>query len=416
MRKAVSALCGVLLGVLFGLLFGGFSATAGSDMTPIATGTTVVSVQTATGTTQLEGWTDTDNGRQYVYADGSVATGVTRIDGVTYFFDENGVEQTGWQTSGGVRYYYSAETGLAMTGTQRVNGVWYLFDYTGAQKVGWRTVNGVRRYYNPKTGRAQYGWIESGGWRYYASQNTGKEQGETTIGGVRYQFDETYGTQNLGFCTFEDGTVSYYNEKGAIVTNWQTLGESRYYFGTNGVMRTSWQTIDGNLYYFQASGALLTNTRFEDYTIDENGVATEFHYEKAVAVLDEVGWDLRAAFDWSAGLTYYGHNSVMPSSPDPGMEWFADYGFDNLKGNCYVMAATFCEMAIELGYDAAQIAGEVPLARGGMGPHSWVEIVIDGETYVYDPDFTNETGRDGFHITYGQSGTWRYVRQQVMSD
>ena len=44
----------------------------------------------------------------------------------------------------------------------------------------------------------------------------------------------------------------------------------------------------------------------------------------------------------------------------------------------------------------------------------WVEIKINGTTYVFDPDFTNETGRNGYMITYGQSGTWRYNRGSVM--
>jgi len=34
---------------------------------------------------------------------------------------------------------------------------------------------------------------------------------------------------------------------------------------------------------------------------------------------------------------------------------------------------------------------------------------MNGTTYVYDPDFTHEHGRNGFQITYGTSGTWRYM-------
>ena len=54
------------------------------------------------------------------------------------------------------------------------------------------------------------------------------------------------------------------------------------------------------------------------------------------------------------------------------------------------------------------MTGYVPLAGGGMGPHAWVEIVQDGRTWVYDPDFQHETGRNGFRIYYGCGGTWRY--------
>ena len=97
------------------------------------------------------------------------------------------------------------------------------------------------------------------------------------------------------------------------------------------------------------------------------------------------------------------------------MQWYADYGFKNGKGNCYVMAAMFCEMAKLLGYDAHQISGRVPLKAGGYGPHSWVEVTFEGTTYVCDPDFTEETKRNGYMITYGQSGTWVYQKDSVMS-
>lgn len=106
--------------------------------------------------------------------------------------------------------------------------------------------------------------------------------------------------------------------------------------------------------------------------------------------------------------------STYYAEPEYGVEYYADYGFTNNTGNCYVMAATFCEMARMLGYDAQQIAGSVPLRSGGYGPHSWVEIEIDGTIYVFDPDFTNETQRNGYQITYGQSGTWIYNRISVM--
>lgn len=50
----------------------------------------------------------------------------------------------------------------------------------------------------------------------------------------------------------------------------------------------------------------------------------------------------------------------------------------------------------------------MPSRSGGATPHSWVEVVINGSTYVFDPDFTHETGRNGYQISYGTSGTWVY--------
>lgn len=133
-------------------------------------------------------------------------------------------------------------------------------------------------------------------------------------------------------------------------------------------------------------------------------------YPQACAVLDKVGWNLPAAFNWSVMQYVRGE-----TSPDKGTRYFANIGFTNHSGNCYVMAACFYEMAKALGYDAHQMTGVVPLRRGGMGPHSWVEIVIDGKIYVFDPDFQYESGRSGYMIYYKKSGTWMYSNYRRMN-
>jgi len=136
------------------------------------------------------------------------------------------------------------------------------------------------------------------------------------------------------------------------------------------------------------------------------GIKAQIKSARAAAVLNSVGWDLRSAFDWS--VMTYERNSEW-TDPGKGSAYYASIGFSNHRGNCYVMAACFYEMAIELGYDAHQVAGQVPSRKGGLTPHSWVEIVMDGTTYVFDPDFSLVSGKSGYKIQYGQSGTWRYT-------
>ena len=150
-------------------------------------------------------------------------------------------------------------------------------------------------------------------------------------------------------------------------------------------------------------------------TVTTTTTTTTCTYPLADQRLNEIGRDLKKAFNDSASITYYGHTADMPQDDKTTMEWYADYGFKNRKGNCYVMAAMFCEMAKILGYDAHQISGKVPLKAGGYGPHSWVEVTIDGTLYVCDPDFQNETKKNGYMIQYKQSGTWMYVKESVMS-
>lgn len=208
-------------------------------------------------------------------------------------------------------------------------------------------------------------------------------------------------TRTVGFTDVKNNAYYYHAVKWAY-HNGITAGTTKTTFGPNEAC-TRGQIVT---FLYKCK-----DSKVDIY--DKNKVAA--FDEKAARVLDQVGWDLRSAFDWSAGLTYFGHNSEMPSDESPGIDWFADYGFDHHKGNCYVMSCTFYRMATMLGYECYAISGYVPSRKGGMTPHSWTEIIEDGKTYVYDPNFTNETGGNGFKITYGQSGTWRYADYHRMT-
>lgn len=160
----------------------------------------------------------------------------------------------------------------------------------------------------------------------------------------------------------------------------------------------------------------MTSAEFEKFCEQSGIKSMEKHrFPRAVAVLNQVGWNLRAAYDWSSGMPYYGHTDDMPGTPENGNAWFANYGYDHYKGNCYVMAGTFYQMAVELGYKARQVYGRVPRRDGTYSTHSWVEIIINGTTYVFDPQFEGKTGRNGYYFTYGKSGTWRYIKDGTMA-
>ena len=130
---------------------------------------------------------------------------------------------------------------------------------------------------------------------------------------------------------------------------------------------------------------------------------------QAKDILNRIGWDLRNAFNYSAGLRY----TKIAAAPagQSHLEYYASFGYTNGYGHCYVMAATFCQMARALGYECYYVEGAV-VTNVGYAVHGWTEIVINGQVYVFDPNFTNETGRNGYMITYGTSGTWRYVDYQ----
>ena len=127
-----------------------------------------------------------------------------------------------------------------------------------------------------------------------------------------------------------------------------------------------------------------------------------YKYQRAAAKLDACGWDLKKAC-YAAAVPWIG--AGLPRSGSVTMEWYADYGFTHGYGHCYCMAAMFAEMAKTMGYNCKQVYGAV-----GTSVHSWTELTLNGVTYICDPDFITETGRNGYCIIYGTSGTWRYTK------
>jgi len=122
--------------------------------------------------------------------------------------------------------------------------------------------------------------------------------------------------------------------------------------------------------------------------------------------LDQVGWSLRAAYDWCAKIPYVDDTAYTVADG-------ATYAFTHNAGDCVCKASAFCVMARELGYQSTVIWGSVLLGNGNQGDHAWTETVVDGTTYVIDPEFETQEGRNGYMINYGQRGTWRYTKEKA---
>lgn len=434
---------------------------------------------TETGERQL-GFINHNNNLYYADESGK-KTGMCNIEEKSYCFDEYGIMKQGWFEYDDSKYYSTPEDGI-YKGQAEIDDVLYNFSSKGRFKYGWQSIGNLRVFYDYETASPKYGWIYYNGNIYYADETTGKYIGENVIDNVVYSFSEK-GSLETGFVEFFDGTryydkdgkiavglkniddktyyfniegvmltgfqkisgktyyfdnegvmltgfqeingsTYYFNDKGEMLTGFQKIDDNTYYFNDKGVMLTGLQKIEGKEYIFNEKGVLYTNTRIDDYRIDENGIATKIIYPLADEVLEECGRKLENAFDWCVNtLTYYSHltHSDMYASPDVGTDWYAEFGFKNKKGNCYVYAATFCQLARELGYEAYQISGTVPLSDGSEGPHSWVEIIIDGLTYCFDTEACwqykqSNTDYNGYMFKYGDKGTWMYKFIEKMKD
>ncbi len=183
---------------------------------------------------------ETSGGVKYRNKDGSYSTNkFQKIDGDTYYFDQNGYRATGFKSIGGKTYYFDSD-GKMLLRWKRINGRKYLFDpVDGHMHTGWEWVSEKNAWYylSPQTGYLLEGWLDQGGKRYYlAPVDFYAVTGWQFIGGKWYFFD----TKNCD-----------------MKTGWLTDGGKTYYLASNGVMVTGKQNIGGKTYTFNSSGALV---------------------------------------------------------------------------------------------------------------------------------------------------------------
>jgi hypothetical protein len=82
---------------------------------------------------------------------GKMLTGWQTIGGKLYYFDDTtGAITTGWFTTTTGKYYLTQDG--AVTGMSTLEGATYYFNASGVMQTGWITINGTSRYFDPTTG------------------------------------------------------------------------------------------------------------------------------------------------------------------------------------------------------------------------------------------------------------------------
>ena len=303
----------------------------------------------------------------------------------------HGIADTDPEAEGEDAWWYVKESMVTDTETVAKNnyGWWYInhgkvdFEYTGIKKNEygwWRIVKGQVDF--------KCNSVEENEWGWWYIRNGKVDFGYTGLAENAY-----------GWWYIKNGGVDYtYQGLAAYGPDYFYMVDGELDWSYNGPA-----TLPGYNRSFTVK-----NGRLSGGTVPPSEAVSK----KAQAVLNQIGWNLRAAFDWSAHMPY----TYYTESGDPGTAYYANYGFDHHTGNCYVMAATFAAMAREMGYEVYQISGHIPLADGGLANHSWTELRIGDTFYVFDPNFENERfgGANGYQIYYGMRGTWRYVQYYRM--
>lgn len=341
----------------------------------------------------------------YLEKDGTIVMNDTRIvDNVKYHFGADGKcdkkeeihehQEPGWvKKEDG--YYWQKEDGtiLMESGWQTLDGKKYFLEEGGRRAEGWKEIEKQRYYFVPETGQMKLGWSTIDGKKYYFDKEGRQVYGWKSLGGKMYYFVPKTGQMKLG---------------------WSTIDGKKYYFEKSGIRFSGIRSIGGKKYYFQKNGELLTNEKCYEingkfYDIDKDGVMKEVPKVKALAtkVLDKEGWNLESAFEWTSELKYEDRTIELADGVKEA-DYLAIYGFEKEKGNSFVMASTFYQMAKILGYDVHYVKGKIQYKSGRLVSHGWCEIDEDGKTYVCDPYFAHEGGKNGIMFEYGDKGTWIY--------
>ena len=205
-----------------------------------------------------------------------------------YFTQKTGASKTGWVKLDGKYYYHSKKTGRRLYGFRTIgkykyylnpddNGAratsgWYkvgsnyrYFNANGVQKTGFITTGGKTYYavkYGARAGVRKTGWMELNGRKYYFSKTTGvMKTGWFTSGGKKYYLNpvktsSTYGAAKTGWVKIKSYWY-YFNKDGTMRTGWFVDNMKKYYLDkTTGRMLTGTQSIDGKTYNLGKSGAL----------------------------------------------------------------------------------------------------------------------------------------------------------------
>ena len=390
------------------------------------------------GWLSLSGWTLYFDPVTY-----AARTGLAEIGGKTYLFDANGVMQTGSGTPviGGLKYWMNGDSSLnagwlrfngwqmyfdpvtyaARTGLTEIGGKTYMFDQNGVMQTtsGTPVINGSKYWINPD-GSLSCGWLNMGSWHmYFDPEDYTAAAGLTEIDGKTYLFDQNGLLQTGSGTPVIGGSKYWMNSDSSLNSGWLNMGSWHMYFDPQTfTAKTGLCQVDGVSYLFDSNGLLFEGPGYVTagnsiYYVSAEGAITDVTSPallKAKQTLDQIGWSLEAAFSWAQNIPYY-RNVPAPGTGIQHTEYYADYGFTNGTGHCYVKAATLYQMARLLGYDIHYVEGYVRSTNAaGREEHGWCEVIINGQLYVLDL-----TGPNGWMAQYGQPGTWQYIDYQRVS-
>ena len=158
-------------------------------------------------------WEQSSTRRRYIYADETSAAGEVKIDGNTYLFAPNGIQQVGWQTIGTQRRYFDPETGEPLTGFLTWRGAVYYIDPTEGKQTALFQISDTDYLADACGVLQQDSWCNLDGAWYHGDAEGKPAAGETRIDGSPYLFTSDYKLKFLAGARLivENGSSAIFN-------------------------------------------------------------------------------------------------------------------------------------------------------------------------------------------------------------
>ena len=174
-----------------------------------------------------------------------------KIDNMSFYFDEFGIQYSGWHL---------------------MEGGWYYFSKNGTYKGWHKTTKAVTKTdTNPKTGKKETITVAAGS-HYFTDKGVYVYNKWYTVNGCKFFF-KLNGLQALGWWKLGKSTWYITKAKGAL-KGMQTIDKKKYLFDTStGVMKTGWQQYKGDWYYFNASGVMQAGKTVDGVYLGKDGKA-----------------------------------------------------------------------------------------------------------------------------------------------
>lgn len=208
----------------------------------------------------------------------------------------------------------------------------------------------------------------------------------------------------------QDGKVYYLYPDGTLAKDWVAIGNDWYFFDpVDGSMAVS-TTING--FMFGTDGKFTGMDPKAGETVKNQQLKDLVESNLSVIIRPDMTEDekINTCYMFIINNSTYKRTYETPTG-----DWTGDYAYQILttgEGNCYRYASAFAYMVKGLGYETRVITGEVSARRGGTTPHSWTEVRLGDEWYIFDTELQDANGKDYYKKTYDNYPSQPLIKMQ----